>query len=167
MRNNIGFPLVELLAVIVVLAIVMLIAVTSIGPIMEKARKSAFIDEGISMIDSAKLAYTTAQIDSGSQIKSNSTVCFSSAWLKSKGYFSKGEGSGDDTYKGSVLIKYEDGSYSYQYWLYDSAQQLSVIAGGPTNQNDSIVNKATSEPSNVTACGGETRDLLCSSATDC
>ena len=52
--NKKGFTLVELLAVIVILAVVMLIAVTAVGPLMTKARKSALGTEGVGMVNAAK-----------------------------------------------------------------------------------------------------------------
>lgn len=43
MKNKKGFTLIELLAVIVVLGIIMLIAVTSVSGVLEKSRKDAFV----------------------------------------------------------------------------------------------------------------------------
>ena len=53
MKNNKGFTLVELLAVIVVLAIVMGLAVVGITSVLESTRKSAFAADAKSYIDGA------------------------------------------------------------------------------------------------------------------
>ena len=58
MRNNKkGFTLVELLAVIVILAVVMLIGITAIGPLMTNSRKAALRSDGLDLINAAKTAY--------------------------------------------------------------------------------------------------------------
>ena len=54
MKNKKGFTLVEILAVIAILAVVMLIAFASIQPITERVRKAAFLDE-------VKMLYKSAQ----------------------------------------------------------------------------------------------------------
>ena len=53
LRNNKGFTLVELLAVIVVLAIVMGLAVVGITAVLENTRKSAFAADAKSYLDGA------------------------------------------------------------------------------------------------------------------
>ena len=55
--NKKGFTLVELLAVIVVLAIVMLIDVQAVLPQMEKARRQAMVLEGQTIIEAAQSYY--------------------------------------------------------------------------------------------------------------
>lgn len=146
MRNNKGFTLVELLAVIVILAIVMLIAVTSVGPIMDKARKSAFVDEGLAMVDTARTAYVTEQMDSP-DIKATTSVCFSTKWLNENGYFSKGETQG---YYGSVAVLYNDGKLEYQYWLTDGAYYIGGAT--PSNANPEVQTATTKS----TNCPGAT-----------
>ena len=61
-NNNKGFTLIELLAVIVVLAIVMAIAVTSILPSMTSAREEAFRVESTRIIKRAQEAYRMYQL---------------------------------------------------------------------------------------------------------
>ena len=56
-KNKKGFTLVELLAVIVILAVVMLIGITSIGPLMANSRKSALRSDGLDLMNAAKTAY--------------------------------------------------------------------------------------------------------------
>lgn len=53
-KNKKGFTLVELLAVIVILALIMSIAVVSMGGIMQSAREGTFKDTALSIIDGVK-----------------------------------------------------------------------------------------------------------------
>ena len=52
--NRKGFTLVELLAVIVVLAVIMLLAVNAVIPQMNKARRNAFVTEAQTFIGGAE-----------------------------------------------------------------------------------------------------------------
>ena len=54
MKNKKGFTLVELLAVIVILALIMGIAVVSIGGVLDSAKKSTFKENAASMIDGVR-----------------------------------------------------------------------------------------------------------------
>ena len=57
MKNKKGFTLVELLAVIVILAILATAAFTLVLPQIEKSRKKSFVSEVASIIDSAELYF--------------------------------------------------------------------------------------------------------------
>ena len=62
MRNNSkGFTLVELLAVIVILAIIALITTPIILNVIEQSRKNAAVDKAWGTIDAVRLAYSQAQ----------------------------------------------------------------------------------------------------------
>lgn len=56
--NKKGFTLVELLAVIVILAVIILVAMNAVIPQMQKARKNAFITEAERYLQAAKTYYT-------------------------------------------------------------------------------------------------------------
>lgn len=118
MQNKKGFTLVELLAVIVVLAVVMVIATTAIGPILTKTRKGALGSEGLALIDAAKMAYQAEQMASSDRIKSTESACFSLKWLKANGYYESKKDI-DGIYNGSVLITYVSASksYTYTFWI--------------------------------------------------
>ena len=58
-----GFTLVELLAVIVVLAIVMGLAVVGIGSVLDNTKKSAFVADAMSYIEGAKNLIRTDEIN--------------------------------------------------------------------------------------------------------
>lgn len=114
--NKKGFTLVELLAVIVILAVVMLIAVTSVGPMMEKSRKSSLGTEGLGMIKAAETAFQAEGLKgTKAAYTSTSDVCFSLKYLCVMGYFEKGCGS--DGYTGSVLADYNAGNMKYSFWV--------------------------------------------------
>lgn len=85
MKNKNGFTLVELLAVIVILAVIMLVAVTSIGPMMEKSRKSSLGTEGLALINAADSAYRAEGLKGpGAEYTSTSSVCYSLKYLCEK-----------------------------------------------------------------------------------
>ena len=113
MRNNKkGFTLVELLAVIVILAVVMLVGITSIGPLMANSRKSALRSDGLDLMNAAKTAYQAEALKTDPSFTATTTVCMSLDWLKNEGYTEN-----KNKYKGSVLVTYASGQYSYKYWI--------------------------------------------------
>ena len=63
--NKKGFTLVELLAVIVVLAVVMLIAVNAVIPQMNRSRKQAFITEATTVLGGAETYFMYHEMTSG------------------------------------------------------------------------------------------------------
>ena len=126
MKSKKGFTLVELLAVIVILAVVMLMAVTAVGPLMTKSRKGALGSEGLELVNAAKTAFQTEQMGSGGKIKANSSVCFDLEWLKTNQYFEKGSAEG---YKGSVFVKYDSttSSYTYSFWIDNGTYRFTNV----------------------------------------
>ncbi len=58
--NKHGFTLVELLAVIVILALIMSVAVVSMGSVMDNARRSTFKDSAAAIIDGVRTQLTVA-----------------------------------------------------------------------------------------------------------
>lgn len=113
MRNNKkGFTLVELLAVIVILAVVMLVGITSIGPLMANSRKSALRSDGLDLMNAAKTAYQAEALKTDPKFTATATVCMPLEWLKKEGYTENKQ-----NYKGSVLVTYASGQYSYKYWI--------------------------------------------------
>ena len=70
MKRNInkkGFTLVELLAVIVILAVLALVAMPNVTRLMNDSRKNAFITEVENFVTYAQTSYTNSQI-SGAKI---------------------------------------------------------------------------------------------------
>ena len=60
MKNKKGFTLVELLAVIVILALIMGIAVVSIGGVLKSSRENTFKETALSVINGVKMQLTVA-----------------------------------------------------------------------------------------------------------
>ena len=150
MKNNTGFTLVELLAVIVILAVIILIASSNVGTIMTNARKNALAMEGNTLINSAKQAYQIAILNG--KVTGTDSVCFSLEDLKNNGYFEKS----DDKYKGSVLISPDSAGkvISYTFWISNGSYYVT----GPTGTTGSAaepVNTAENKDASVN-CGGKT-----------
>lgn len=159
--NKKGFTLVELLAVIVILAVVMLIAVTAVGPLMTKSRKSALGTEGVGLVDAAKTAFQAEQLNNNSKIKATSTVCFDLQWLNKNNYFEKNKDT--DNYTGSVLVQYNAGNYTYRFWIGNGTYALGKTTGGYAGgmnpagydvEDDAFVADAAAASAN---CGGYTK----------
>lgn len=111
--NRKGFTLVELLAVIVILAVLALVAMPNVTKLMESSRKNAFVTETIEFAKQATTAYTDMQISGsvagGADLYMPSTTfqykqldynyfCISYARL-AQSYISKSNG---DDYKGII-----------------------------------------------------------------
>lgn len=119
MKKNInkkGFTLVELLAVIVILAVLALVVMPNATRLMENARKNSFTYEAIQFAKDAQTAYTDIQlagtIDSNNTLSVKKNVkndthgefdyfCISYARLKSDQYISK---SNDNNYGGIIEL---------------------------------------------------------------
>lgn len=85
MKNKKAFTLIELLAVIVVLGIIMLIAVTSVSGVLEKARKDAYIATAKSYVDAVRRKVLSEGIDLPATIGGYTTVYLSSGMVEKGG----------------------------------------------------------------------------------
>ncbi len=162
MKKKNGFTLVELLAVIVILAVVMLIGVTVIGPIMARSQKGALGTEGIDTINAAQNAYQAEQLKgTGAKFKNNSSVCFDLEWLNFNGYFTKGSNEG---YYGSVLVTYNNGTYDYSFWIGNGTYMYrgGSSNGGEKKSTYSIDHAEDYSSVTLNNCGGATNVFKCS-----
>lgn len=114
-KNTRGFTLVELLAVIVVLAIVMVIAVNAIMPQMAEARKNVFAIEVNGAIESAQTYFTNNNLKGkGDTLPVSSTVvkCVTIKTLYEEGVSELNP----QKYIGRVVVKLaSEGSKNYVY----------------------------------------------------
>lgn len=128
-ENKKGFTLVELLAVIVVLAIIMVIASSSIGGTLVKARKSALAIEGTELINGAKNAYQLGILDG--EVKQGA-ACYSLEYLYKEAFYSKGSG---DNYTGSVLVTPNGNTVTYKYWISNGTYEIAGKGYDATNKD--------------------------------
>lgn len=110
-----GFTLVELLAVIVVLAIVMLIALQAVLPSMERARRQTFAIEANSAIDAANTYFMSSYLTGNSGFPGNDedTECVTITELYENGYTELNP----NTYSGKVVVEKKGNIYLYYVFL--------------------------------------------------
>lgn len=124
-----GFTLVELLAVIVVLAVIMLLAVNAVIPQMNKARKNAFVTEANAFIDAAGTYYQNAMLTGETGITA-AGGCVDVAKLIGE-YIEK---DGDD-YKGRVNIAIDaNNKATYTIWLSNGQYQITGKTSAELNE---------------------------------
>lgn len=146
-KNKNGFTLVELLAVIVILAVIILIASNSVLSQMDKARKNALAIEGNTLINSAKNAYQSAILEGK---VTTGSACFSLEYLYKEGLFSKGKQK--DNYTGSVLVAPDSSGkiVTYTFWISNG----SYIVSGETGTTGSGASNGTSASENCGSASG-------------
>jgi type IV pilus assembly protein PilA len=86
MKNQKGFTLVELLAVIVILGIIAAIAIPAIGHIIDKTDKKATVSEAVQIIDAAKLYVASEGYDAASDGLTNTQLGDYLDHVKDTGY---------------------------------------------------------------------------------
>ena len=146
--NKKGFTLVELLAVIVILAVVMLVAITAIGPIMERANKGTFSSSAQIVLAGAENAYTADQMSAAAarKFKPGSNTCVSIGALEGAKYFdAKGK-----SYTGSVLVSVSStNDVTYKIWISDGTYYI----GNKESKELGVDVVGTSSIANYTTCG--------------
>ncbi len=115
-KNSKGFTLVELLAIIVILAIIALITTPVILNVIENSKLNAAKDKAWGTIDAVRVAYATAQTDEQEislpyTVNFNGTKAACTTGSSCVGYIGSTEvkASGENATDGSVVIA-EDGT---------------------------------------------------------
>jgi len=153
MNNKKGFTLVELLAVIVVLAIIILVAMPNVLSAMDKARRNALVTEASEFAKIAQAAYSDGAMNGTLTTSSEIGYCYSMKYLIANGYMDKKTGTNDD---GSVLLTVDSsGKVDYKVWLKNGSY---FIEGSLVNsiKADSLKTAATSGV-NYYNCNGATQ----------
>lgn len=152
MRNNKkGFTLVELLATIVILAIVMLVGISAVGPIMANSRKSALKSDGVDLMNAAKTAYQAEAMTNDPAFQPNQSICFDINWLVKKGYAEN-----KNNYWASVLVGYNPSTnqYTYTYWIGNKTYDFLAAAGN--TDYEKAANHEDSNNTKLQKCGDDT-----------
>ena len=122
-----GFTLVELLAVIVILAILMVAAGTAVMSTMNNAKVNTFKNEALTAINMAEKMYTEISMnadDSATYLRNDSTsqykgMCVTLQGLVNNGYLEKDLH--DGAIYGTVLVEvpFDGGQTKYSIWMSD------------------------------------------------
>lgn len=141
--NKNGFTLVELLAVIVVLAVIMLLAVNAVIPQMNKARKNAFKTEIQSYFTGAETWYNN-QLLAGTTVNDGDCVKFDT--LEGE-YVSAKD---DDKLTGYIEFDITDGKVSYKVSV--SNGEYSFTGKTPSEVADGSFDATNATPTIPASC---------------
>ena len=149
--NRKGFTLVELLAVIVVLAILVLLAMPRVTSMMEKSRVNSFAVEANEIAKLAETAYNDKVLNGVTGL--GSTPCFTVDQLISEGYLDKDKGE----VQGVIVLEIPDASAADQsvkthmYLSKDKYFIKNLTSKAKTNNVSKGANKKYSACSNTSA----------------
>ncbi len=142
MKNNKGFTLVELLAVIVILAILMVSAGAAVMSTLNNARVNTFKNEALAALDVADNMYTEISMDandSNTYLVDNDAhedvnahtykaMCVTLQGLVTNGYLDKDVGqSGTGAVRGVILIEvpFDGGATKKTIWMTNSTHAVT------------------------------------------
>ncbi len=144
--NKKAFTLIELLAVISILAIIAMIVFPAINSAIKTARESAYNDQ-ITIIENAAKEWALDNIDELPDTNSGGETKVSVSTLASEGYISEEDildpRNPDEELGGYVKITYESNGYVYKYEE-DSSQDETAASWLLENASDKTTLKANS-----------------------
>ena len=136
LMNKKGFTLVELLAVIVILAVIILVAMNAVIPQMSKARKGAFLTEIETFVKGAEAYYQAESVKGNTMSECSSTggittCCIDIDDLKGN-YIKKS----DEKYKGSIKIQINaDNTAEYSAYMSNGTYRYAGSTADLTEDN--------------------------------
>ena len=112
-----GFTLVELLGVLIVLAIILTIALYSIGSILNSSEESLTEVQVSKAVEAAKVFYLKEGLDLENAQGYNNKVCVTVEYLSTNGYLDKEVISPETNQDlgGYILITNTNNKYTYEY----------------------------------------------------
>ena len=121
MKNKKGFTLVELLAVIIVLAVVAVISIPVIGNLIDKAKKDMLKDTAINLVESGKIYYSNVLMENseGLILSKKFTIGDNINELDFKGKLPS-SGYVEISRKGNVSVAVSNGTYCAKKEFYDT-----------------------------------------------
>lgn len=140
LMNKKGFTLVELLAVIVILAVIILVAMNAVIPQMENARKNAFKTEVETFAKAAETYFANQALSNPSILTSGG--CVTVETLKN-GYVNKS----DEKYVGQACIKSNKIYLALTSGAYDFN---SIVTDLDSEELDGKITKVTTSSSTIT-----------------
>lgn len=110
-KNNYGFTLVELLAMLVVLGLIMGVAIPNIVGILNRSKVNMMKEDSTKMVNSAKISVSSRELK---KPNNNQCVMFSLDYLDNNDDIKKGPNDGEYLrYDSFVLMKKEGSKYVY------------------------------------------------------
>lgn len=132
--NKKGFTLIEIIAVTVLLAILILLAVFAIIPQIKKSRINAFGDEVLNYANGAETKYVADGLDSEYGDLPVNGICFSTSELK-KEYVKT-----EKNYKGIVILKSDVGSQKLKRYVYLASDKYVYNSTNDVNEGLTGIN---------------------------
>ena len=131
--NKKGFTLVELLAVIALVAILSGIAVPNILSTINNSKKSAFLMDAKRMVAKAEYLISLNKADR-QEIDLNGSKTYTFANLNEKGEFQKD--ADDGSFDASTFVKVKKNSSSYVYCICVKGSRRTIGTGGNCNSSN-------------------------------
>ena len=129
-----GFTLVELLAVITVVAILSGLAVTNVISSMNNSRKNTFLYDAKRMVSKAE--YLLSESKANREQAKSSSVTFNFSKLNSKGEFDVDADGGEFNTNSFVKVTYDNSTNQYKYCICVMGSQRQITNGVSCNYNN-------------------------------